>query len=161
LKNKKLQLDVKIEKTDKGGTVMPQKKCNCTPKKRTLLKSKECACNPEETILLPCSGGSNCGQITNQAALNLDTQGIGTVFCLAGIGANLSAFTGKAKTAKKIVAIDGCQVACAKHIVENAGLKLTDWVCVTDEGIAKSHTFDLKQADVNAISQKIKTSLVK
>jgi uncharacterized metal-binding protein len=123
--------------------------------------AKKCNCTPEETILLPCSGGSNCGQIANQAAINLDTQGIGKVYCLAGIGAKLPAFIEKAKAVKKIVAIDGCQVACAKNIVENAGLKVTDWVCVTDEGIAKSHTFVLKQTDVTTISQKVKASLVK
>jgi uncharacterized metal-binding protein len=122
---------------------------------------KKCNCTPEDIILLPCSGGSNCGQISNQAAINLDIQGIGRVFCLAGIGANLSGFIEKAKGVKKIVAIDGCDIACAKNIVENAGLKVTDWVCVTDEGITKNHTFNLKPTDVNKISQKVKVSLVK
>jgi len=122
---------------------------------------KECNCTPDDIMLLPCSGGSNCGQITNQAAINLDIQGIGRVFCLAGLGAKLSGFIDKAKVVKKIVAIDGCQIACAKNIVENAGLKVTDWVCVTDEGITKSHTFNLKQTDINKISQKVKASLVK
>jgi uncharacterized metal-binding protein len=122
---------------------------------------KKCNCTPEDTVILPCSGGSNCGQIANQAAINLDTQGIGKVFCLAGIGAKLPAFVEKAKAAKKIIAIDGCQVACAKNIAENAGLKVSDWVCVTDEGITKSHTFVLKQADINTISQKVKASLAK
>jgi uncharacterized metal-binding protein len=123
--------------------------------------TKQCACKPDETMILPCAGGSNCGQITNQAAINLDTQGLGRVFCLAGLGAKLPAFIEKAKAVKKIVAIDGCQVACAKNIVENAGLKVTDWVCVADEGITKSHTFVLKQADVNNITQKVKASLAK
>jgi uncharacterized metal-binding protein len=121
---------------------------------------KECACNPEETIILPCSGGSNCGQIANQAAINLDAQGIGKVFCLAGIGAKLPAFLEKAKAVKNIIAIDGCQVACAKIALENAGLKPSAWVCVTDAGITKSHTFDLKRADINNVSQRAKLALV-
>jgi uncharacterized metal-binding protein len=29
-------------------------------------------CKAEEITLLPCSGGSNCGQIANQAAVKLD-----------------------------------------------------------------------------------------
>ena len=42
-------------------------------------------------------------------------------------------------TLKKIVAIDGCQTACARKTLEHAGLKVTDWICVTEEGITKNH----------------------
>jgi len=123
--------------------------------------TEQCACKAEEITLFPCSGGSNCGQITNQAAINLDTQGVGKIYCLAGIGAHINGMVESAKGAKRLVAIDGCNTACAKKIVEHAGLKLTDWVCVTDEGITKSHTFDLKQTDINTISQKVKSLLAK
>jgi uncharacterized metal-binding protein len=123
--------------------------------------SNDCVCKPEDVMLLPCSGGSNCGQIANQAAISLDTQGVGKAYCLAGIGAHIPNMLEKAKSAQRIVAIDGCQVACAKKMVEHAGLKLTDYVVVTDEGITKSHTFDIKQVDINTINQKVKASLAK
>lgn len=48
----------------------------------------ECECRAEGIILLPCSGGSNCGQIANQTAVQLTEEGIGTIYCLAGIGAH-------------------------------------------------------------------------
>ena len=33
-----------------------------------------------------------------------------------------------ARGAKRIVALDGCQVACARKAIEHAGLKVTDWI---------------------------------
>ena len=35
-----------------------------------------CSCKAEEVILLPCSGGSNCGQIANQVAVKLTEEGV-------------------------------------------------------------------------------------
>ena len=44
-----------------------------------------CSCKAEEVVLLPCSGGSNCGQIANQVAVRLTEEGVGNIYCLAGI----------------------------------------------------------------------------
>jgi len=44
-----------------------------------------CSCKAEEVVLLPCSGGSNCGQIANQVAVKLTDDGVGNIDCLAGI----------------------------------------------------------------------------
>jgi uncharacterized metal-binding protein len=46
-------------------------------------------------------------------------------------------------------------VACAKKTIEHAGLKVTDWICVTNEGIVKSHNFSLEEADIEMITQKV------
>ncbi len=85
-----------------------------------------CECKAEEITILPCSGGSNVGQIANQAAVSLDTLGVGKIYCLAGIGAHIDGMVESARGAKRLVAIDGCQVACAKKTIEHAGLKVTD-----------------------------------
>ncbi len=122
---------------------------------------EQCICKAEEITILPCSGGSNCGQIANQAAVSLDTLGVGKIYCLAGIAAHISGMVESARSAKRLVAIDGCQVACAKKTIEHAGLKVTDWICVTDEGISKSHNFLLEQVDIELITQKARESLSK
>jgi len=123
--------------------------------------AEQCTCKTEEITILPCSGGSNCGQIANQAAVSMDTLGVGKIYCLAGIAAHIGGMVESAKSAKRLVAIDGCQVACAKKTIEHAGLKVTDWICVTDEGISKSHNFLLEQADIEFITQKARESLAK
>ena len=77
--------------------------------------SQKCLCKAEEVILLPCSGGSNCGQIANQVSVKLDEEGWGKIYCLAGIGAHINGMIESARSAKRIVALDGCEVACSNN----------------------------------------------
>jgi uncharacterized metal-binding protein len=120
-----------------------------------------CSCKAEEVVLLPCSGGSNCGQIANQAAVKLTEEGVGNIYCLAGIGAHIEGMVESARSAKRVVVLDGCQVACAKKTVEHVGLVVTDWICVTDEGIDKVHEFKLSAEDIALIAQRTRESLAK
>ncbi|MFC1958906.1 putative zinc-binding protein, partial [Chloroflexota bacterium] len=109
-------------------------------------------CKTEDIIFLPCSGGSNCGQITNHVAVKLDEEGVGRIYCLAGIGAHVDGMVETASGVKRIVALDGCQVACAKKTIEHAGLKMTDWICVTEQGVNKNHSFFIEEEDVERIT---------
>ena len=61
--------------------------------------------------------------------------------------------------AKRIFAIDGCPVACAKKTVEQAGLKVTDLLRVTEEGFAKNHNLLLEQTDIEVITARAKNLL--
>jgi len=123
--------------------------------------SQQCLCKAEEIILLPCSGGSNCGQIANQVAVKLDEEGVGKIYCLAGIGAHIKGMVESAKSAKRIVALDGCEVACSKKTIEHAGLLVTDWVCVTQEGIEKAHRFNITPGEIALIIRRTKEHLAK
>jgi len=123
--------------------------------------AKECLCQASEVVVFPCSGGSNCGQIANQVAVDLTEDGVGTVFCLAGIGAHIPGMIESAKSAKRIVAIDGCSAACAKKTLEHAGLTITDYIDITQEGIAKNKNFKLSQQDILFIAKRAKQELAK
>ncbi|SFG81398.1 Uncharacterized protein, contains metal-binding DGC domain [Desulfotomaculum arcticum] len=118
-----------------------------------------CSCDASEILIFPCSGASNVGQIANQAGVELTKAGCGKMFCLAGIGGHVDSFIESTKGAKKVVAIDGCPVQCAKKTLEHAGLMITDYVLVTDEGIQKTHDFNLQVADIEKICDKIKANL--
>ena len=120
-----------------------------------------CSCKAEEVVLLPCSGGSNCGQIANQAAVKLTEEGVGNIYCLAGIGAHIEGMVESVRSAKRVVVLDGCPVACAKKTLEHAGLVVTDWICVTEEGIDKVHTFALRPEDVTLIARRTRESLAR
>jgi uncharacterized metal-binding protein len=120
-----------------------------------------CECKAGEITILPCSGGSKCGQISNQAAVSLDVLGIGKLHSLAGIAADINNAVKSAKSAKRLVVIDGCQLACAKKAIEKAGLKVTDWICVTNEGIPQNRSFSLEEADIELITQRVKELLSK
>jgi len=120
---------------------------------------EKCLCEASEVLIFPCSGGSNCGQIANQAAVQLTEEGVGTIYCLAGIGAHDSVMIDTAKAAKRVVAIDGCSTVCAKRTLEHAGLMVTDYLDVTEEGVEKVHEFKLSPQDISSISAKVRKRL--
>lgn len=120
---------------------------------------EKCLCEAGEVLIFPCSGGSNCGQIANQAAVQLTEEGVGTIYCLAGIGAHDSVMVETTKAAKRVVTIDGCSTACAKRTLEHAGVMVTDYLDVTEEGIEKSHDFKLSPQDISSIAARVKERL--
>jgi uncharacterized metal-binding protein len=122
---------------------------------------ERCLCEPTEILIFPCSGGSNVGQIANQAGIKLTQDGIGNFFCLAGIGGHVSGMIESTKAGKIIVAIDGCPVACAKKTLEHVGFNIDEYVQVTEMGIEKNHNFDLHPSDVEKVTQYLSTQISK
>jgi len=99
--------------------------------------SGSCCGDKKEVMILACSGGSNVGQLTNQAAVELTREGFGKMFCLAGIGGGLKGFIQSAQDTPQVIVLDGCQVGCAKAILDREGIALKSYVVVTDLGIDK------------------------
>lgn len=129
--------------------------------KKTTEGSPSCKCQAESIVLLPCSGASNCGQIANHVAVKLTEEGVGKMYCLAGIGAHIDSMVESLKSAERIVAIDGCSVACAKQVIEHTGFSVTDRICVADLGIEKLHEFTLAPQDIARVSQYTRKALAK
>jgi uncharacterized metal-binding protein len=122
---------------------------------------EKCMCEPSEILIFPCSGGSNVGQIANQAGVQLTQAGIGRMFCLAGIGGHVSGMIESTKAGKIIVAIDGCPVACARKTMEHAGFKIDEYVVITDLGVEKNHHFDLPPSDVGKVTEHLKARIAR
>lgn len=117
--------------------------------------SEECCTPGGNIMILACSGGSNVGQLSNQAAIELTQEGFGKMFCLAGIGGQLGGFVQSAKDIPAVVTIDGCEVGCAKAILENAEIPTKNYLVLTQLGIEKNKDFNLKADDI----QKVKTAV--
>lgn len=111
--------------------------------------SEECCVPGGDVMILPCSGGSNVGQLSNQAAVELTQEGFGKMFCLAGIGGHLSGFVQSAKDVPNMVAIDGCEIGCAKATLEQADVPLKSYLVLTELGIEKNKDFDLKRDEID------------
>jgi len=126
-------------------------KCTCEP--------AECTCEPAEIMLYPCSGGSNVGQVANQAAVRLDCDGTGRLFCLAGLGGHVPSMIESAKAARRVIAIDGCSTGCAKATLEHAGFPPTGYVVVTELGVKKRHDFDTDAAEIKLVCREVKRKL--
>jgi uncharacterized metal-binding protein len=118
--------------------------------------SETCCTTNNNVMLLACSGGSNVGQLSNRAAVELTQEGFGKMFCLAGIGARLSGFVQSAKDVPLMVAIDGCQVGCAKAILQNARVDLNHYLVLTDEGIEKNKKFELERSEIEQVKAAVK-----
>ena len=118
--------------------------------------AENCCTTNGNTMILACSGASNVGQLSNRAAVELTQEGFGKMFCLAGIGGDLSSFIQSAKDTPRMIAIDGCDVGCAKAIFERADVPLKDYLVLTSMGIEKNKNFDLKHLDVQKVKEEIK-----
>ena len=108
-----------------------------------------CACSSAPKLIFACSGAADVGAISDQAARKMTRDGVGKMFCLAGIGGRISGIMKTTEAAAKILAIDGCPLDCVKRCLEqaefsdfehlqlaNLGLKKGESP-VTDENIAK------------------------
>jgi uncharacterized metal-binding protein len=116
-------------------------------------------CGPKEgVVLLACSGGSNVGQLSNRAAVELTQEGFGKMSCLAGIGGRLDAFIKSAKAGSLIAAIDGCAVGCAKAILTNAGIEKFNHIVLTDHGIEKNKNLNLTHGDVAKVKDAVRSA---
>ena len=124
-------------------------------------KSSESCSSEQEVMLLSCSGGSNVGQLSNQAAVELTQEGFGKMFCLAGIGGQLPSFVKSAKEAPMVVAIDGCQVGCAKAILKQADVLSSNYVVITEEGIEKNKNLDLSRENVERVKNSVRLAVDK
>lgn len=117
-------------------------------------------CGKGDVLLFACSGGSNVGQIANDAAKALDQLGQGSFYCLIGVGAQLPNFVERIKNeGTTVVAIDGCGVACAKKALQNVGATADAYVVVTDLGIEKGHHFNHTQDEVGTTAQAVVDAL--
>ena len=85
------------------------------------MSEKCCACSAAPKLIFACSGAADVGAIADQAARKLTRDGAGKMFCLAGIGGRVSGIMKTTEAASRLLAIDGCPLACVKHCLEEAG----------------------------------------
>jgi uncharacterized metal-binding protein len=121
------------------------------------MENKCCATN-NDIMLLACSGGSNVGQLSNRAAVELTQEGFGKMYCLAGIGGQLKGFVQSAKDVPVIAAIDGCAMGCAKAILNNADIPNFNTIVLTDLGIEKNKNFNLSDEDVHKVKDAVRAA---
>jgi uncharacterized metal-binding protein len=85
------------------------------------MAENNCICQEAGVLIFPCSGGSDVGELSDRVARKMAESDQAKMFCLAGIGAHIPGIIESTKAAKKIIAVDGCQVLCSKKILEHAG----------------------------------------
>ncbi len=126
-------------------------------------KSSGCACGGSVSLLLPCSGAADTGEIADRAARKFAEGNCAGMFCLAGIGANISGFIASARGADRLLVVDGCSLDCARKTLAEKGI--TENIIhlrVTDLGIVKGKspaTAERVDAVVAELGKKLTASL--
>jgi uncharacterized metal-binding protein len=97
-------------------------------------------CSAAPTLLFPCSGAADVGEISDRAARAMTKASAGKMFCLAGLGGLVPGIVKTAKEASHILAIDGCPLDCARLTLEKAGLTNFSHLVVTNLGLSKGQS---------------------
>jgi len=100
----------------------------------------DCACSAAPKLIFACSGAADVGAVSDLAARKMTKDGVGKMFCMAGLGGRVPAIMKATEAASEILAIDGCPLDCVKLSLENAGFTDFKHIRVTDCGFEKGGT---------------------
>jgi len=97
-----------------------------------------CSCigGDASRIIFPCGGQANTGQISNQAAIQLEEEGYGKFSCTTLLVSSED-LVKKAASMDAVIVIDGCDKACARKIAEKVGVPVYQHLMIPDLGIEK------------------------
>lgn len=80
-----------------------------------------CQCATRPTLIFPCGGGSNVGELSDRVARYLTRANVGKMYCLAGVGGRVNNIMRNVEAAERLVVIDGCPTGCARQVMLEAG----------------------------------------
>ena len=110
----------------------------------------------EVKLIFACSGAADVGHLSDLAVRQMMKEGCGKMFCLAGLGGQVSGIVETTKGADKILVIDGCPLDCAKKTIELAGINTYQYFRVTDLGFEKGKS-PINNESIQKISEHGKT----
>ncbi|RTR04512.1 putative zinc-binding protein [Halomonas nitroreducens] len=106
-------------------------------------------------LVYACSGCSDVAQLANEVALRLDHAGDAEMSCIAGVGGGVPGLVRTARSERPIVAIDGCQMHCARHCLANADVTPTEHVRLYDLGLKKRKGRRYDEATIAAVTEEV------
>ena len=112
-----------------------------------------CSCGQGPKLIFSCSGAADVGAVADQAARKLTRDGVGKMFCLAGIGGRVSGIIENTKAASMVLAIDGCPLDCARKSLEAAGFQGFMHLRLADLGLVKGTT-EVAEPAVSLVAHK-------
>jgi uncharacterized metal-binding protein len=121
-----------------------------------------CSCGTtaaRKVLLYACSGAANVAEIADHAARQLTAEGLGAMYCLAGLGAGIPNMIQTARDADLNLVLDGCPLDCARLIFQKAGLTNVKIIRITDHGIAKAKGVKITEEQVQKIVDLAKQEL--
>lgn len=103
-----------------------------------------------------CSGCSNVAQLANTLAVRLDRSGLAEMSCIVGVGGHVAALVNKARSARRIFALDGCPLQCVENCLKQHGLHADVHLILSHYGLRKRYGEDCTQAESDELFEQIK-----
>ncbi|HEY9031712.1 MAG TPA: putative zinc-binding protein [Kangiella sp.] len=110
----------------------------------------------EKPLVYSCSGCSNLAQTANHLAVTLNAEQKAEMSCIAGVGGNVPSLVKKAKSGRRIIAIDGCHLACVKACLGNHGVTPEQHLVLTEYGYKKRYNQPVSQDTVDDLLIKVR-----
>jgi len=87
--------------------------------------------------------------MANHLAIRLDRDNLAEMSCIAGVGGGVPGLVKTARSGRRILALDGCVLACARACLAREGITPDEHVVLGDHGVKKrKHAdFDAQQAE--------------
>ena len=102
-------------------------------------------------LIYSCSGCSNNAQLANQVALDMDREQSAEMSCIVGVGGNVPSLVKKAKSGRKIIALDGCHLHCVKGCLAKHEVQPDVHYTLTEFGLKKKYKTDFNSEDVDLL----------
>lgn len=110
-------------------------------------------------VVYSCSGCSSAAQLANHVAVRLDRSGVAEMSCIAGVGGDVPSLVKLAKAGRPIVALDGCQLACARHCLERHGITPDQHHELQNYGIRKRLHEDFDHDQAERVLQRVRADI--
>lgn len=99
------------------------------------------------TLVYACSGSSNVAQLANAVAVRLDRTGRAEMSCIAGVGGDVRPLVRKARSGRRVIAIDGCPLGCCAAVLARHGVEPDRLVRLHERGFRKQLHVDVDEAE--------------
>lgn len=106
-------------------------------------------------LVYSCSGCSNVAQLANNLAVRLDRSGVAEMSCIAGVGGHVTALVNKARSGRRILALDGCPLQCVENCLKQHGLHADVHLILSHYGLRKRYGEDCTQAQSDELFEGI------
>ncbi len=106
-------------------------------------------------LVYSCSGASSAAQMANHIAVKLDRLGVADMSCIAGVGGDVKPLVRTAKSGRPIIALDGCPLHCAAHILKRHGIMADRHYDLSDMGVTKKMHADFDPEEARRILSRI------
>jgi uncharacterized metal-binding protein len=115
--------------------------------------------NKKLPLVYSCSGASSAAQMANHIAVKLDRLEIAEMSCIAGVGGDVKPLVRTAKSGRPIVALDGCPLHCAAHILKRHGITPDQHYDLSRMGVKRQYHKDFDPQEASQMLQRIRDDI--